>query len=115
MRYSGGCHCGKIAFEVNGEISGVIECNCSLCSKRGYLLWFVPRTELSLKTTEADLSAYRFNTGHIAHHFCANCGCAPFAAATGPDGVAMAAINIRCLDGVDPHALDIQQVDGRSR
>lgn len=115
MPYSGGCHCGKIAFDVEGEIAGAIECNCSLCSKRGYVLWFVPRANMALKTSESDLSTYHFNTGRIAHHFCAQCGCAPFGSASGPDGMAMAAINLRCVDGVDIHALDVQQVDGRSR
>ena len=43
MKYRGSCHCGKIAFEVEGTLEQVMECNCSLCSRRGYLLWFVPR------------------------------------------------------------------------
>ena len=48
--YSGSCHCGRIAFEVEGEVSEVKECICSHCSRKGYLLWFVPRTQLRLKT-----------------------------------------------------------------
>jgi hypothetical protein len=115
MTHTGGCHCGKIAFEVDGDIQGVAECNCSLCSKRGYLLWFVPRDRLRLSTAESDLSTYRFNTGKIAHHFCADCGCAPFGSAADPAGNLMAAINLRCVDGVDPHAFEVQRIDGRSR
>ena len=54
--YSGSCHCGRIAFEVEGEFSEVMECNCSHCSRKGYLLWFVPRSQLRLKSTTDSLS-----------------------------------------------------------
>ena len=114
MRYRGGCHCGRIAFEVEGDIERLLECNCSLCSKRGYLLWFVPRQQLHLSTPEADLATYRFNTKQIQHHFCPTCGCAPFGEGTDKSG-AMAAVNVRCLEGVDLAALPVIQVDGRSR
>lgn len=115
MKYKGGCHCGRIAFEVDGSpLAEVMECNCSLCSKRGYLLWFVPRAQLTLSTADAYLSTYRFNRMHIAHHFCANCGCAPFGEAADPKGNAMAAVNVRCLEGVDPDTLKVVKVDGRS-
>jgi hypothetical protein len=115
MKYKGGCHCGRIAFEVDGSpLAEVMECNCSLCSKRGYLLWFVPRAQLTLSTPDADLSTYRFNRMHIAHHFCAHCGCAPFGEAADPQGNAMAAVNVRCLEGVDPDTLKVVKVDGRS-
>lgn len=113
-QYSGGCHCGKVAYTVSGEISGVIECNCSICSKRGYVLWFVPASDVQLSTPESALSTYRFKSGKIAHQFCAACASATFARAQGPDGTPMVAINLRCLDGVDLRSIDIQAVDGRS-
>ena len=50
MNYRGSCHCGTIAYEVEGDLDQVIQCNCSLCSRRGWLLWFVPRDRLALKT-----------------------------------------------------------------
>lgn len=117
MRYQGGCHCGKIAFEVEveGGITQAMECNCSLCSKRGYLLCFVPREQLRLSTPEANYATYLFNTKKIQHHFCPSCGCAPFGEATDGKGRAMAALNVRCLEGFDPTALKIIPVDGRSR
>ncbi|NWL80288.1 aldehyde-activating protein [Pseudomonas taiwanensis] len=114
MKYRGSCHCGKIAFEVEGNLEQVMECNCSLCSRRGYLLWFVPREQLRLATPEFDLSTYRFNRMHIAHHFCANCGCAPFGEATDPKGKAMAAVNVRCLEDVPVDGLKVVKVDGKS-
>ncbi len=111
--WHGGCHCGRIAFEVDGEIGTVMECNCSHCRPKGYLMWFVPRSQLRLSTAEADMSTYHFNKHVIAHHFCPVCGVAPFADGE-KDGQRLAAVNVRCLAGVDPAELDIRQVDGRS-
>jgi hypothetical protein len=114
MIYKGGCHCGRIVFEVEGDIERVIECNCSICSKRGYLLWFVPREQLRLATSEADLATYTFNTGRIKHHFCSNCGCAPFGVGSDKTGAVQAAVNVRCLEGVELSALKVMPFDGRS-
>ena len=114
MTQRGGCHCGRIAFEVEGDIQQVIECNCSICSKRGYLLWFVPPERLCLATPEADLATYTFNTGRVKHRFCPTCGCAPFGIGTDRKGVPRAAINVRCLDGLDLPALKVVPFDGRS-
>jgi len=114
MTYQGGCHCGRIAFEVQGEIGQVIECNCSICTKRGSLLWFVPREQLRLDTPAADLATYTFRTGRIKHHFCPTCGCAPFAIGSDKTGALQAAVNVRCLEGVAPSALERLPFDGRS-
>lgn len=115
MLYKGSGHCGKIAFEAEGELEQAIQCNCSICSKRGYLLWFVPRGQLRLLTPESHLATYTFNTHRIKHYFCPTCGCAPFGEGAGPTGEAMAAINVRCLDDTDISALNIVPYDGRSR
>ena len=48
MKYRGTCHCGKIAFEVEGLIEKAMACNCSICSRKGSLLWFVPREQLTV-------------------------------------------------------------------
>jgi len=114
MTYKGGCHCGRIAFEVQGEIGQVIQCNCSICTKRGSLLWFVPREQLHLHAPEADLATYTFRTGRIKHHFCPTCGCAPFAVGSDKTGTLQAAVNVRCLEGVAPSALKVLPFDGRS-
>jgi len=114
MLFQGSCHCGRIAFEVEGEIPYVVQCNCSICRRRGSLLWFVPRSQFRLATPEADYATYRFNKMHIAHHFCPVCGVAPFADGTDKEGKAMAAVNVRCLDDVDLGALKVVDFDGRS-
>jgi len=113
--YKGSCHCGRIAFEVEGDFAEVKECNCSHCSRKGYLLWFVPREQLRLGCAENSYSTYQFNKHVINHHFCPICGCAPFATGKGPSGESMAGINVRCLEGVDLSTLKRVAVDGRSR
>ncbi len=115
MKYHGSCHCGRIAYDVEGELQTVMECNCSHCSRKGYLLWFVPREQLTLNTPDAAIATYRFNKHAIEHRFCTNCGCAPFALGNGPGGQPMASINVRCLEGVDLAGLEVRKFDGRSR
>lgn len=114
MRYTGSCHCGQVAFTVEGKIEGVIACNCSICRRKGSLLWFVPRTQLTLLTPESNLSTYTFNQHVIRHRFCPTCGMHPFGEGTGPDGTPMAAINLRCVDDVDLDTLTVQHFDGRA-
>lgn len=114
MAYKGSCHCGKTTFDVDGEIDQVIECNCSICSKKGYLLWFVPQASLHMHSPVADLATYTFNKHHIQHHFCPTCGTAPFGMGTDRQGNPMAAMNVRCLEGVDPATLKKVPYDGRS-
>ncbi|HEX8167037.1 MAG TPA: GFA family protein [Beijerinckiaceae bacterium] len=114
MLYKGGCHCGGVPFEVEADLGQVIQCNCSHCAKKGYLLTFVPRDRLRLETPEEALATYTFNTHRIRHHFCPTCGCAPFGDGTSPKGEPTAAVNVRCLNGVDLASLTIVPFDGRS-
>ena len=113
--HTGSCHCGAVSFRVDGDIDRVIECNCSHCSRKGLLLWFVPREALQVERGEAAMTEYRFNKHVIRHLFCATCGCQPFGLGSGPDGAPMAAINVRCVDDVDVAAIERVPYDGRSR
>jgi hypothetical protein len=115
MSYTGSCHCGQISFEVEGTVEQALECNCSHCSRKGYLLWFVPRSQFNLLTSEQTPSVYTFNHHAIQHHFCSKCGCAPFAYGSDPSsGSEVAAVNVRCLEGVELDAIERKPVDGRS-
>lgn len=110
--YRGGCHCGQVAFEVSGELEKVSECNCSICTKKGYLHWIVPRDAFQLLTPESNLATYRFNTGVARHHFCPQCGVASFyIPRSDPDKID---VNARCLEGVDVGKLRIDRFDGRN-
>lgn len=112
--HRGGCHCGKVRFEVELDLSKpVISCNCSICSRAGTLLAFAPPERFRLTSGEDALSEYRFHKEVIAHLFCSTCGIKSFARGTRPDGAKMVAINVRCLDDVDVGALTVQAFDGR--
>ena len=114
--HQGGCHCGKVRYQVDLDLSQpVISCNCSICSRSGTLLAFVPAERFRLLSGEGELTDYQFNHHVISHLFCATCGIKSFARGKMPDGTPMAAINARCLDGVDIGALTVQQYDGKSR
>ncbi|GAA5163164.1 GFA family protein [Viridibacterium curvum] len=114
MQYKGSCHCGAVAFEAEGELSGAMACNCSICQRRGSLLWFVPRTRFRLLKGEESLTTYTFNKHAIQHRFCKVCGILPFAEGKMPDGTPMAAINIRSIEDIDLDGIPVQHYDGRS-
>lgn len=114
MKYKGSCHCGKVVFEVEGELNGAMACNCSMCSRKGSLLWFVPRDQFRLLTSEAEIGTYTFNKHVIKHRFCPTCGIHPYGEGADPKGNPVAAINIRCLEGIDLEKVPVQHFDGRS-
>ena len=110
--YRGGCHCGRVAFEVTGALEKAEQCNCSICTRKGYLHWIVAREHFRLLTAQDDLATYTFNTGIAKHHFCPRCGVASFyIPRSDPDQVD---VNVRCLEGVDPALLKIEYFDGRN-
>jgi hypothetical protein len=114
MLNKGSCHCGKIAFEVEGDIERVIDCNCSLCRRRGGLLWFAPRSAFRLTTDERDMATYTFHRHVLRHHFCPACGIATHSDGEMPDGTPMTAVNVRCVEAVDLDALEVAKFDGRN-
>ena len=114
MKHQGSCHCGKIRFEVEGELTEAMACNCSICSRKGALMWFVPRSSVTLQTPETDLSTYTFNKHVIKHHFCSTCGIHPFGEGIDPKGNAMAAINIRALPDIYLSKIPVKHFDGKS-
>jgi hypothetical protein len=113
--HKGGCHCGKIAYEFDGEIGEVLDCNCSLCAKRGGLLYFVPESQFKLTTPRQAMGTYKFNKHVIDHHYCPACGISPFSEGTGSNGQKMAAINMRCVEDIDPRQLKVKFHNGRDR
>jgi hypothetical protein len=92
MTSQGRCHCGRIAFEVEGTVDSAPSCNGSTCQRKGSLLWFVPHDRLRLKTPE---DAY--------------------GEAIDPNGRPRAAIDLRCLADIDLDAVPVTRYDGRAR
>jgi hypothetical protein len=114
--YTGGCQCGKVRYQVALDLSApVIACNCSRCGRLGSLLAFAPASDFKLVSGEGDLTDYQFNK-HVIHHlFCATCGIQSFARGKRPsDGADVVAVNVRCLDRIEPDTLELKKVDGRS-
>lgn len=108
----GGCHCGRVVYEVRGPIEGVSQCNCSICTKKGYLHWIVSRERFRLLTPLSSLATYTFNTGVAKHHFCPVCGVASFyIPRSDPDRID---VNLRCVDGVELAGLPLVFFDGRN-
>jgi hypothetical protein len=108
----GGCHCGRVAFEVAGRPETVSECNCSICARKGYLHWIVPQESFRLLTPAANISTYTFNTGVAKHRFCSTCGVAAFyIPRSDPDKID---VNARCLDEVELSTLRVERFDGRN-
>ncbi|HEX2595715.1 MAG TPA: GFA family protein [Luteimonas sp.] len=114
MKHKGSCHCGNVAFEVEGDIDRALACNCSMCQRKGSLLWFTPRENLKLLSPEDAAATYTFNKHAIRHRFCATCGIHPYAEAIDPKGNPTAAINIRCIEGIDLDAIPVKHFDGRA-
>lgn len=112
--HEGSCHCGVVTYSVETDLDGLVECNCSHCYRKGFVLAFAPRAAFTLKSGEQNLGEYRFNAHKIGHKFCKTCGVQPFGFGVMPDGTETVAVNIRTLTDVEPWAWTAQRVDGRS-
>ena len=113
--YTGSCHCGAVKYEVTmAPPQKAMSCNCSLCSRAGWLLTFVPGGAFRLLSGEDELTEYRFNKRHINHLFCRTCGVRSFSRGTDRSGAPVVAVNLRCLANLDAATLPVQKVDGAS-
>jgi len=112
MIYAGSCHCGAVAFEVDAPSPLLVqECNCSICTKAGFLHLIVPRSRFRLFRGEGHLTTYTFNSGVAKHTFCGTCGMKPFyTPRSNPDGVD---VNVNCLDPI-PADMVIEPFDGQN-
>jgi hypothetical protein len=110
--HTGGCHCGRVRFEITTDLSRASECNCSVCSKKGYLHHLVPADRFRLLSGAEDLESYQFGTRSARHLFCRHCGVASFYRPRLDPRQFM--VNARCVDGIDLGALQIEKFDGRS-
>ena len=111
QEYRGGCHCGAVRFRINLKEEKAIECNCSICSKKGFINVIVTEENFHLDKGEEQLGTYTFNTHTAKHRFCTQCGVHVFTRPRShPDGYD---VNGRCLDdGME--GFDIQPFDGQN-
>ena len=109
--YEGGCQCGRVRFRVTADIGDVLDCNCSICTKKGFLHLIVPPEQFTLLSGADALTTYTFNTGIAKHTFCRVCGMHAFyVPRSDPDKID---VNVRCLDNVDVAAVHAKRFDGR--
>ena len=113
VKHSGGCHCGRVRFEVLAPARiEVGECNCSMCGRTGYQHRIVKKAQFRLLSGEEALTTYRFNTLTAKHLFCASCGIKSFyVPRSHPDGYS---VNARCLDEGIFEIVAVRRVDGRN-
>ena len=112
ITHTGGCHCGRVRFEVQAPADcEVTECNCSICSKTGYLHLIVPKARFRLLQGENVLTEYQFNTATARHLFCSVCGIKSFyVPRSHPDGIS---VNARCLDEGTVRSMSVSRTNGR--
>jgi hypothetical protein len=110
LTYEGGCHCGAIRFRVQLTATKAIECNCSICRKKGFIHMIVPQEQFILLKGGEVLNTYTFNTNIAKHTFCSICGIHPFYhPRSHPDQID---VNVRCLDEDLLDRLTIEPFDG---
>jgi len=112
ITHRGGCHCGKVRFEVDAPAELEVQlCNCSICTMTAYLHLIVPKARFRLLEGNDELTTYTFNTGVAQHHFCATCGIKSFyVPRSNPDGIS---VNARCLEPDTISHIHIADFDGR--
>ena len=108
----GGCHCGRVRFKVTADLDRVTYCNCSMCTKKGFLHLIVVPEQFELLTGRDNLTTYEFNTRTAKHTFCKTCGIYAFyVPRSDPDKID---VNARCINDIDLSALPIKTFDGRN-
>jgi hypothetical protein len=114
VTHRGGCHCGRVRFEVDAPADiAALDCNCSICRMSGFLHLIVPATRFRLLSGADALGEYTFNTGAAKHRFCRYCGIKSFyIPRSHPDGVD---VNVRCLDAGSVASIDITAFDDADR
>jgi hypothetical protein len=122
MSIKGSCHCGQVAFLIEGEIPvKLVRCTCSFCSKRGALHAYYAPDQFKLTTSESNSGTYRWQSKMVAHHFCPSCGIAVYSDSPNfqMDGswdgkTRRICVNARLFDGFDAASHPVDVIDGKN-
>jgi hypothetical protein len=112
--YHGGCHCGRVRFRIAADLSQLVRCTCSMCTKKAMLGCYVTAEDFKLLQGEEDLALYQFNKKIAKHYFCRTCGIHSFMRPrSNPSAYA---VNARCLDDFDLEtaSYEVKLFDGRN-
>lgn len=113
--YEGSCHCGAVRFQVSmPPPEKAWACNCSICSRSGWLIAMVGADAFHLVSGADALTDYQFGKKRVHHVFCRTCGVRSFSRGVGEDGKLVVAVNLRCLAGLDVAKLPVETFDGAS-
>ena len=111
-KFKGSCHCGAIQIELSADLEKIIQCNCSICSKKGALHYRTKPENFALISGENNLSLYQFGTKQAQHLFCKTCGIHVFSRPRiAPEQYS---VNVRCLEGIDIEKLTVVPFDGQN-
>ena len=108
--HKGSCHCNSVAFEVDGDLSSGVQCDCSLCKRKNAIMLRIPAEKFRLLKGEDALTLYQWNTRVAKHYFCKHCGIyTHHQPRSRPD---MIGVNMGCIDALDAAALPVERLQG---
>ena len=110
VKYTGTCHCGSVAFEIESDFAELTTCDCSICRRKNALMVKVHESKLKLLRGQESLSEYQFHTQKATHYFCKHCGIYPFhRKRVTPDHFG---VNVFCLHDFDPTGVPVRRTFG---
>ena len=113
MLYNLKCHCGDVELEVETDLQTIKQCNCSICIRKNAKMCMVSKDSIKIIKGKENLTSYKFNTMIAEHFFCKTCGIyTHHNRRSDPNG---AAINIGCIDAINPHDYEAEFIDMKSK
>ena len=113
MLHKGSCHCKAIEFEIESDLDKIMQCNCSICIRKNAKMCMVSKDSIQIIKGKENLTSYKFNTMIAEHFFCKNCGIyTHHNRRSDPNGVA---INIGCIDAINPFDYEAEFIDMKSK
>ena len=113
MKYNLKCHCGIVELEIQTDLKNIKQCNCSICIRKNAKMCMVPKEAINIIKGKENLTSYKFNTMIAEHFFCKICGIyTHHNRRSDPNG---AAINIGCIDLIDPFKYKAEFIDMKNK
>jgi|TARA_B100000959_G_scaffold218959_1_gene231183 hypothetical protein len=113
MIYKLNCHCRAVELEVETDLQTIKQCNCSICIRKNAKMCMVSKDSVKIIKGKENLSSYKFNTMIAEHFFCKTCGIyTHHNRRSDPNG---AAINIGCIDEINPFDFKADFVDMKNK
>ena len=74
----GSCNCGKVSFEISGDVAGLYQCHCKLCQKQSgstsNTASIVNGSDFIWGSGADSITHWKKDSGFTSH-FCTQCGC----------------------------------------